>query len=148
MFLKPTEFCKLFEDGSVEIHSVKKLCKKYQAGKAGAALTHLRCTFPSYSWGEMELDSVTLAVPWSCERKNSCVKAWECEIQWKWLMVEMDRLLKGRQRFQSECGLWATPSFSDVCAVPLSRRTCKQNSNWPYTAGDTEICTRIKLFFG
>lgn len=125
MFLKPTEFCKLFEDGSVEIHSVKKLCKKYQAGKAGAALIHLRCTFPSYSWGEMELDTVTLAVPWSCERKNSCVKAWECEIQWKWLMAEMDRLLKGRQKFQSECALWATPSLMFVqslwAAEPVNR---------------------------
>lgn len=34
MHLKPTEFCKLFEDGSVKINFVNK---KHQAGGVGAA---------------------------------------------------------------------------------------------------------------
>lgn len=73
---------------------------------------YFSCVFPSYSWGEMGLISVILAVSWPCKRKKSgCGKCWECEIQWKWLMIRMDSLSKRRQNFQWESNLWATPSL-------------------------------------
>lgn len=103
--------------------------------------------FPNYSWAERRLDSVTLSLPWPCERKSGCGKVWEYQVQWKWLVVEIDSLLSGRQKFQWGSGVWATASVSRVYAVHLSSQISKQNSNWPYTAGDTEIFMTMKLFF-
>lgn len=53
MYLKATEFCKLFEDGSVKMYSVNK---KYQAGETGTALILLQLCISQLQLRRDEVD--------------------------------------------------------------------------------------------
>jgi len=83
-----------YEDGSVEIYFVKKLCKKYQAGKAGATLGRLQLHLLPLQLRGYRVGVSDTGSPLALSKKN-----WLWEGSRVSNILEMDSLLKQRQRF-------------------------------------------------